>query len=165
MVHFGMTTRCQSEEAHSVNEAVNFIPLQWLTTGLPRFVSWLRWLRDIWLPVQCGSALKGRSMAALRAAVRHTRTNELIALHCAPHWCYTFLTRLRALLVSTPAHNSPHIATRLAIDRLLGDDRARAAVVADVDEALLLMRQRRVKAFLLKYSILPNETKPRQAYL
>ena len=111
------------------------------------------------------TAINCLSTAGLRAAMKHARTNELIALHCAPHWCYTFHVRLRALLVSMPARNSPHVATREAIDRLLGGDSVRAAVVADVDEVLSIMRKPSVKQFLLTHSILPDKKKSETDYL
>ena len=100
-----------------------------------------------------------------RMARGHARTNELIALHCAPRWCYPFLIRLRALLLSQPAHDSPHLATRDAIDRLLETDGAVAAVEADVDEALKIMGLRRVKAFLLEHSKLEGESEPKKHYI
>ena len=47
LVHFGVTATPPSDgrtARRSVNEAVNFLPLQWLTTGLPRLLEWMRWL-------------------------------------------------------------------------------------------------------------------------
>ena len=65
VVHFGHVTKppealqpplpasatCPSTE-RSVNEAVNFMPLDWLQTGLPSMRAWLLKLKSYWIPAQ-----------------------------------------------------------------------------------------------------------------
>jgi hypothetical protein len=154
LVHFGVCT--PATNANSTNEAVNFLPLQWLSTGLPHLLAWLRWLRDSWLPMQKRGAMRGASRAKLRAAMRNARTNELLALHCAPLWCHEFLERLQALLETERSTRCPHAATRQAIEALLKDGGVNAAV-RNIQAALEVMRSGDVKKWLLRHSRIGNK--------
>ena len=89
VVHFGVATvpagYLKKQTAYSVNEAVKFMPVEWLTTGLPLLVDWISWLQRVWLPVQRG-ALTGVGKVSLREALCNGYTNRLVALHRAAHW-------------------------------------------------------------------------------
>ena len=104
LIHFGVVTPSPTPP-HSINEAINFLPIQWLSTGLPRLLQWLRWLRDAWIPTQQANALEGEQKQQLREALQHHRTNYLVALHCSPPWCRGFLQRLRNLITVEPRLN------------------------------------------------------------
>jgi hypothetical protein len=159
LVHFGVCTAdgSSSAAASSTNEAVNFLPVQWLRTGLPRLLDWLRWLRDCWLPAQQPRAL--RRTGALRAAMRAERTNELLALHCAPLWCHALLTRLQQLLLAAPTTGGSADKNRLRceIQATLKEDGVREAQ-RNVEAALALMEEQEVKRWLLLHSKLNDET-------
>ena len=108
--------------------------------------------------------MRGKGKQQLRAVVRDKRTNELVAQHCAPHWCYAFHLRLRTMLLSTPAYNSPHHATRVAIDQLLGSG-AIADVVVVVEQVLQMLQEDSVKQFVLMHTILEGKRVPEEDYL
>jgi len=103
VVHFGMATvppgylRQTGVTGRSVNEAVNFMPIDWLTSGLPLLVDWMQWLKYAWLPMQRDGSddsgmMTGDGKKHLRAAIRDWHTNSLVAQHCASvtecaaHW-------------------------------------------------------------------------------
>ena len=153
-----------ADAACSVNEAVNVLPIRWLTTGLPRLVKWLQWLEQHWLPLLQRTALLGKSNKALKQAAQHAETNRLVALHCAAHWTHLLLTRLRALLTSDVDTNPPvpkYVPTLDAIKQVLSVPEL-AGVVADLDAALTLMHLPHVKEWLLKHSLVPQGVGPDQ---
>lgn len=167
-VHFGTVanTPASSQPAgaqqtrDSVNEAVNVLPLQWLTTGLPLLVDSLRWLRDNWLPMQQHDPQLEGGRATLRLAFRQWRTNELVAHHYAPHWCHALLVRLQELLsIAVPPVDCPYTDTWLAVHRHLEADGAQATVTVAkrVGEALQLMDGGKVKLWLLSHCFMPNK--------
>jgi hypothetical protein len=153
VVHFGMVTHNADDrqDSRSVNEAINFVPLQWLTTGLPRLVAWLQWLRDFWIPTQHRTVMTGEAKGRLREAMRDTYTNHLIAHHCAPRWTHEFLTRLRDLLTAPTQPNDPHHATRTAIAALLNNDAAVLGVLGYVTEALTVLDEPLVHQWLMQH--------------
>ena len=161
ILHFGMTTvpprslqQLQQQRQQdvssslSINEAVNFLPVRWLVTGMPQLVPWLDWLRDAWLPMQHKNAMLQDGKLALRTAMRNARTNKLIDQHIVPHWLHLLLVRLHGHLTtpSTPVH--PTVA---AIDQELGLS-ARAGIRTNIEVLLSRMEQPTVKKWLLKYS-------------
>lgn len=160
LVHFGRCTL--GENANSTNEAVNFLPIQWLSTGLPRLLDWMRWLRDSWLPMQKHSAMRCPSEQNLRAAMQNSRTNELLALHCAPLWTHVLLMRLQDLLEldARPAPGSSGAKTRQAVYAQLTDDGV-AKAQENIAAVLDVMDGKEVKEWLLKHSavdgIVPTE--------
>ena len=156
LVHFGVCT-ARDAAAQSTNEAVNFLPIQWLTTGLPRLVAWMHWLRDCWLPMQKGDALQGTAKEKLRAAVTNSRTNELVALHCAPLWCHEMLTRLHAVLSGRQtAAGADHTETRQAIEAQLNADGVKQAL-RDIEAVLAVMDDGAVKRWLLHHTYVEGE--------
>jgi hypothetical protein len=158
LVHFGTGS-------HSINEAINFLPLQWLTTGLPRLVTWMQWLRDSWIPMQQPEALPGQSKAKLRDAIQDARTNYLVALHCSPLWCLEFVGRLRTLLAKG-TRNTRYYAMREAIVVYLKDDAGITKVLEDLDEVSKMMtKDGKVRQWLLKNSTLNENEKPRTGFL
>ena len=128
VIHFGMATMrpdLPASRAHSVNEAVNFMPVERLTTGLPRLAEWMQCLNSAWLPMQAGCGLRGKGKRKLAAAMRHWYTNRLVGLHAPAHWTYAFLLRLRECM--TGSGEQGMCATRRAIEQhLQGDERLRA---------------------------------------
>ena len=171
LVHFGTAADTHSsspssasasspagaQQRRSVNEAVNVMPLQWLTTGLPMLVRSLRWLRDAWLPMQRHDPLVQGGRATLRLAFRQWTTNALVAHHYAPHWSHVLLVRLQQLLsVAEPPADCPYAHTWLAVHRHLEAAGAVAAVAESVREALELMDGEKddgvVKRWLLSQS-------------
>ena len=185
LVHFGMSgsggssssgsaastaasTTAGSTTVCSVNEAVNFLPVQWLTTGLPRLVKRMRWLQTVWIPLQqlnatlCPSASRYPTQR-LWAAMRANSTNILIAKHCAAHWCHAFLLLLRPLLATTqPLHTrSRNYATHRAIHQYLDLEQQKQTesviqqIRQDIDEVLRVMDDTtgvNVREWLLKRS-------------
>lgn len=83
VVHFGVATEPPPNLQggtliRSRNVAINFLPVRWLTTGLPRLVEWMHWLRDSCLPVQ-SSGLQSTGTQLLHTAVIDDDTNYLVA--------------------------------------------------------------------------------------
>ena len=104
-----------AEAGRSVNEAVNFVPVQWLGGGLVRHAEWMQWLLRSWVPMQHIDSMQHDGLQYMRAAVVDETTNYLVALHCSCHWSYVFFERLQALLVG-PAAATP---TQRAVDQWL----------------------------------------------
>ena len=165
LIHFGTTAvdAQHPSKSRSVNEAVNFLPVRWLTTGLPRLVRWLEWLQRAWLPIQREEAEVGGEKALLRAALQDARTSGLLAQHCSPHWCHELLRRLTRIMSGEPLHSERYGATRRAIEETLSGVE-KAAVVRRVSRALTVMDSGDVKGWLLKYSIMDGATAPETDY-
>ena len=162
LVHFGTATA--SDQPHSVNEAINFIPVQWLTTGLPRLVTWMRWLRDTWLPMQQSDAMPEGSKVNLRIAIQDARTNYLMALHCSPLWCEEFLARLRTL-IAKPTRDPKKVAIREAIITQLKDSAGIENSLEKLDEVLSMMtKDVKLRQWLLKHSAGTEDEKPKKGY-
>ena len=104
VVHFGITTRPPPsfnqplKSAISVNEAVNFMPLEWLWTGLPAVLDWLRWFRDTWLPIHNDDRMADARLAELRTIMREFWVNEAVLQHCPPHYCRSLMVKLTRVL-------------------------------------------------------------------
>jgi hypothetical protein len=151
-VHSGMASvppDLAASRARSVNEAVNFMPIEWLTTGLPQLAEWMQWLKTAWLPMQTAGGLGGTGKGYLRAAVQHESTNRLVGLHVPAHWTYGFLRRLRDCL--SGAIGRAECATRRAVEQsLCGDERLRARMVQQVEDMLAVMDSPLEKAWLLQ---------------
>ena len=83
-VHFGMCSvpadhvrqRRSAETGRSVNEAVNFIPVQWLGDGLLRYAEWMQWLQRSWITVQRDGSMRQAGTAA-HARCCSAQTHEL----------------------------------------------------------------------------------------
>ena len=152
LVHFGVVTPNteRPKQSRSVNEAINFLPLRWLTTGLPRLVTWLRWLRDAWLPSQRPKAMADGGAARLRTAMWDKQTNVLVAQHCASRWSSPFLRQLRTLMAKPTEEGDAHHATRMAIFALLTEAEV-DDVRRDLKDALDVMRKPGVKGWLERY--------------
>ena len=157
VVHFGVNTvppgylGQEPESARSINEAVNLIPLHWLTTGFPLLTRWLQWLQRAWLPMQRPDSMAEEGKQHLRGAIQHDSTNLLLGMHCPVHWCRTFLNRLRPHLTdSLPVAPAPIHPTRQAIDQHLGNDaQMRADIVSNIDAALAVINSEEAKQWLL----------------
>ena len=84
-VHFGMCSvpadhvrqGRSAETGRSVNEAVNFIPVQWLGDGLLRYAEWMQWLQRSWITMQRDGSMRQAGLQHMRAAVVHKLTNYL----------------------------------------------------------------------------------------
>ena len=166
VVHFGTTTVAPHEQSigRNVNEAVNVLPVQWLTTGLPRLLAWMRWMQQVWMPMQSTRRMQGAGKKRLRAAMRDPFTNELLVQHCSPHWCHEYLLRLQSLLTSTSlTPDTAHSATRAAVDHWLSDSDVRERVLADIADVLSMIQDSRVKPWLLKHAKL-TDGKPETDY-
>ena len=166
LIHFGTTTvdAQNPSRSHSVNEAINFLPVRWLTTGLPRLVRWLMWLKRAWLPIQRVRVEEVQEeKALLMSAVQDARTNELLAQHCSSHWCHELLMRLTRIMSGEPLNNERYHATRRAVDETLSEVE-KAAVVRRLRRALKLMDSGEVKEWLLKYSVMDGATEPETDY-
>ena len=104
VVHFGITTvppasfKQPLESAISVNEAVNFMPLEWLWTGLPAVLDWLRWFRDSWLPIHHPDRLADARLDELRTIMQARWVNEAVIQHCPPHYCRSLMVKLTRVL-------------------------------------------------------------------
>ena len=165
VVHFGVTTvppgylGQKPKSARSINEAVNFIPLHWLTTGLPLLTRWLHWLQRVWLPMQHPGSMAGKGKQHLREAIQHYYTNRLLGLHCPVHWCRAFLIRLRSHLCDPlPVASAPIHPTRQAIDQHLGNDaQVRADIVSNIDAALAVIHSNEAKRWLLEQANVKGE--------
>ena len=163
VVHFGHVTEPPADlqppppalsTVRSVNEAVNFMPVGWLVTGLPLLVDWMHWLQQVWIPLQATGQLAGNGKRWLREAMHHPITNALIVKHCAPIWSHCFLTRLKKHLTGeTVSVNTPETrACVTAINQFMQLDaepkKLRAAIVAHVDAVLTVMDERVTKKWL-----------------
>ena len=157
-VHFGLTTVPADRELHknarSVNEAVNFMPVEWLQSGLPQLVEWLAWLDACWLPTQDKhKALQSDSSARLRAAMHDSYTNQLVAHHCPIHIARSLLQEIRLCLPADPPQGAVTSPTRDAIQQYIGtDEQLRKAIKDAIDEALRLMELPAMRRWLLHFN-------------
>ena len=104
VVHLGCCTN-----SHLINEAINFMPVHWLATGLPRLLQWSAWLGNTYIPLRSAARDDVRKVAYDEVVLHNLR----MQVPCA--WTIQFLHDLTATLrrdrqLLSTARTEPHFA-------------------------------------------------------
>ena len=89
VVHLGMCT-----DSHSENEAINYIPVSWIKTGLPRLLEWVQWLCNTYIRLHITTEVGVSDVPGAFEVVFHPLVCQLVSVHVPRVWTLEFLRQL-----------------------------------------------------------------------
>ena len=89
IVHLGVCS-----EDCSINEAINFLPVSWLVSGLPRLAEWVRWLEGYINADEEGAHCTHNP--TLHQVIFSDRIRGLVGKHCPRGVTASFLKKIKA---------------------------------------------------------------------
>jgi hypothetical protein len=90
IVHLGVCS-----EDHSINEAINFIPVSWLVNGLPLLKDWMEWLEGFMEDEKELKDLFGVDWDQVKLVVFSETVKHHVGKHCPRTFTVEFLSRVK----------------------------------------------------------------------